>query len=216
MSVTYNIKIVTEGLVAYWDAANPRSYPGTGNKWYDLSGNGNTMNLSGTLPVVNGAMTFNGIDQIAECNAPNFETGTSTIICASRYAPGSVITGRVVNARNNNWLLGHHGNHVKKYYAEGWIRSIAEGPDSNWRIYAGTSDVTGDLYGFYINGENITDYINPNAGSAGPNGIFVGSQGRSPGEWSQCECGFIMAYNRVLTSEEIKQNFKVLRNRYGL
>ena len=34
-------KIVTDGLVLYLDAANPKSYPGTGTIWNDLSGNGN-------------------------------------------------------------------------------------------------------------------------------------------------------------------------------
>jgi len=33
--------IVTDGLISALDAASPKSYPGTGNTWYDLSGNGN-------------------------------------------------------------------------------------------------------------------------------------------------------------------------------
>jgi hypothetical protein len=41
-------KIVTDGLILALDAASPRSYPGTGTTWYDLSGQGN----NGTL--VNG------------------------------------------------------------------------------------------------------------------------------------------------------------------
>ena len=36
---------VKEGLVLYLDAANPKSYPGTGNTWYDLSGNGNNTSI---------------------------------------------------------------------------------------------------------------------------------------------------------------------------
>jgi hypothetical protein len=37
MAFNYSPKIVTDGLVLYLDAANPRSYPGTGTTWYDLS-----------------------------------------------------------------------------------------------------------------------------------------------------------------------------------
>ena len=44
--------IVEDNLVLYLDAANTKSYPGTGTTWTDLSGNG----VTGTL--VNGA-TFN-------------------------------------------------------------------------------------------------------------------------------------------------------------
>ena len=53
MTINYNPRIVTSGLVLHLDAANPKSYPGTGTTWNDLSGNRN----NGTL--INGP-TFNG------------------------------------------------------------------------------------------------------------------------------------------------------------
>ena len=40
MAVEGGPDIDTEGLIAYWDAGNKKSYPGTGNIWYDLSPNG--------------------------------------------------------------------------------------------------------------------------------------------------------------------------------
>jgi hypothetical protein len=41
--------IPTSGLVCFLDAGVYDSYPGTGTKWYDLSGNGVHMNMSGSL-----------------------------------------------------------------------------------------------------------------------------------------------------------------------
>ena len=41
MSFHHSPRIVTNGLVFYLDAANPKSYSGTGTDWFDLSGNGN-------------------------------------------------------------------------------------------------------------------------------------------------------------------------------
>jgi hypothetical protein len=41
MSVNYNTSIVTNGLITCLDAGNPKSYPGSGSTWYDLSGNNN-------------------------------------------------------------------------------------------------------------------------------------------------------------------------------
>lgn len=38
--------ISTDGLVLALDAANPRSYPGSGTTWFDLSGNGNNTTLN--------------------------------------------------------------------------------------------------------------------------------------------------------------------------
>lgn len=44
MATLYSPKIVTDGLVMYLDAANPRSYPRSGTAWNDISGN----NITGT------------------------------------------------------------------------------------------------------------------------------------------------------------------------
>jgi hypothetical protein len=41
MAFNYSPKIVTNGLVFYVDAANTRSYPGSGTVWTDLSRGGN-------------------------------------------------------------------------------------------------------------------------------------------------------------------------------
>lgn len=37
---------IQDGLMLYLDAANPKSYPGFGSTWYDLSGNENHTTLS--------------------------------------------------------------------------------------------------------------------------------------------------------------------------
>ena len=52
MALYHSPLVVTDGLVLYVDAANRKSYPGSGTTVYDLSGYGN----NGTL--ING-VTFN-------------------------------------------------------------------------------------------------------------------------------------------------------------
>jgi hypothetical protein len=51
-SVAYGPKQVSDGLVLYVDAANPLSYPGSGNTWFDLTKNGYNGALSGSVAVV--------------------------------------------------------------------------------------------------------------------------------------------------------------------
>jgi hypothetical protein len=51
-SVAYGPKQVSDGLVLYVDAANPLSYPGSGDIWYDLTKNGYNGALSGSVAVV--------------------------------------------------------------------------------------------------------------------------------------------------------------------
>jgi hypothetical protein len=47
MAFAYSPKIVTDGLVFLYDAKNPKSYPGSGTIWYDISGNGNHATIDG-------------------------------------------------------------------------------------------------------------------------------------------------------------------------
>jgi len=77
----YGPKIVTSGLVLCLDAANKRSYPGTGTTWTDLSGNSN----NGTLingPTFNagnqGGIVFDGTNDYISIGSQNIVgTGTS-------------------------------------------------------------------------------------------------------------------------------------------
>jgi len=49
MATRYSPAIVTSGLVLCLDAANRKSYPGSGTTWSDLSGNGNDVYASTTI-----------------------------------------------------------------------------------------------------------------------------------------------------------------------
>ena len=54
MSLAHSPSIVMNGLILCLDAANPKSYPGTGTTWYDLSGNGAHGTVNGTVSFVSG------------------------------------------------------------------------------------------------------------------------------------------------------------------
>lgn len=57
----------TDGLVLCLDSANRRSYPGSGNTWFDLSGNSNNGTLIGGVNYNGFAMNFDGVnDQITQ------------------------------------------------------------------------------------------------------------------------------------------------------
>jgi hypothetical protein len=62
-------RIVTNGLVLYVDAANPKSYPGSGTTWKDLSGNAYNGTIVGspTYSTTNaGQFTLNGTSQYVD------------------------------------------------------------------------------------------------------------------------------------------------------
>jgi len=65
MAQEYGPKVVTDGLVLCYDAADKNSYPGSGATWTDLSGNGFNATLSAAAigTDVPGVMDFNGSDE---------------------------------------------------------------------------------------------------------------------------------------------------------
>ena len=65
MSTRYNPSIVRDNLVLYLDAANTKSYPGSGTTWKDISGKGNNGTLTNgpTFDSNNlGSIDFDGVN----------------------------------------------------------------------------------------------------------------------------------------------------------
>jgi len=72
MSLSHSPKVVTDGLVLYLDAANKRSYPGTGATWSDLKGsNDGTLTNGPTFDSASkGGIVFDGSDDYV--SVPSF------------------------------------------------------------------------------------------------------------------------------------------------
>jgi hypothetical protein len=85
------------------DALNPVSYPGTGNSWFDLSGNNNTITLYGSPTYADGALVFDGTTQYAK------RTSTPSL---NIDGGGSAITIEVwmkVDDAANNYIMCNKG-----------------------------------------------------------------------------------------------------------
>lgn len=187
-------------------------------KWNDLSGNGNDGVIANHLnvtwsPDYSGVFNFdaNTTYSYITCDGPNLSTSDYTIIGASRYT-GST-RGRIISAKNNNWLLGHWSNGSDEHFAEGWIRQGSNN-DTNWGIYAATGNYAADQRSYWKNGTKVV--TNSTAGSQGPNGFMLGRYYANTTEFSQGQLGYLAAYNRVLTDSEIIAVTNALKGRYGI
>ena len=206
---------VQSGLVLYWDFAPGKSYTGSGTSVSDLSGNGNngTINGSGTYSsstyggtylLVTGGNTIN-------TSSPNLSSSNYTVMGSTKLT-GSA-NNRVISSQNNNWLLGNWGGYINQYYAEGWVNGAGSsgGLDTNWHIWTGTGRGT---YTFYNNNSLITSN---SSGSQGPNGFAINQYvGNTYAESSNAYFGFLLVYNRVLTTDEMTYNYNIFKARYGL
>ena len=222
------------GLVLYLDAANRNSYPGSGNTWFDMSGNYNHFTLYNSSTYTGTALRFNtaGGNEYAECiNATfgNFGTGSFTIeqiynVSSSQtYGP---ILMKKRTLTNNTTLTD----------APGW----AFNPGGIFRIAPDTATgIDFNSTAYYINvhmahvieknGTSITGsvYVNGVINSTiqstfgGNNSVDNALNARlmfSYGE-SQYRTGslYVMrAYNTALSADDIFQNFTVLSRRFNL
>ena len=215
MALAHSPKIVTNGLVLCLDAANPKSYPGTGTTCFDLSGNNNNGTLvNGTTysDTNNGRFIFDGSNDYITVSL-NLQNTNYSVMAIARYT-GTGQNRRVISSNSGNWLMGWWAGQTNKYFAEGWVSPETGGTaETSWICYVATGSQPSDSWALYRNGALI---VGPNAnGSNGPNGIRIGGSGVY-GEYSACEVNYVSAYNRVLTATEIQQNFNAFRGRFGL
>jgi len=213
MSVYAGPEIVSDGLVLCLDAANRKSYPGSGTTWFDLSGSNNNGTIANgpTFSSSNGGIfQFDGIDDNVIIPI-NLSSIPHTVIAIARYT--GVTSNRIITSNNGNWLMGWWGGQTNKYYAESWVSSSSgDTAETSWLSFAATGNTTTDQWSLYRNGKII---VQPNTnGAGGPNGLKIG--GWTSSEFSTCQASVLMAYNRVLTAAEIQQNFNAFRGRFGI
>lgn len=214
--ITYGSKIPLNGIRTYWDAGNPLSYPSGSTTWTDLI-QGSTMTLTASTgsteyPSIlfgnsGGAVEDVGIDRRYD---------PYTIIVVSRMQPGGGdIDGRILQAKTNNWFLGHHSTNYGAYYAGNWVinqPSNTTGTDE-WRMYVGQGNYSEDVWSYWANQSLIVD--KSTNGIVGPIGLAIGGVGYT-NQYTDCEVGLILDYSRWLSPDEIVSIFKNFRGRYNI
>jgi len=227
MAFTYSPKIVTDGLVFAVDAANKKSYPGSGTTWSDLAGSNNgTLTNGPTFDSGNGgSIVFDGTNDYVSFS--NFTSVASTGTVCQWFKPA--ISWSNSNPSQHIRLSGIHVNwEFGRTNASGgtggftfdlgtaesvttlqttWSNTLWYNMVVTWDTSANTSKV-------YVGG------ILDNTGTA-TNSTSTGTfeVGRSPGGLTQLWYGNIASvkyYNRVLTAAEILQNYNALKSRFGL
>jgi hypothetical protein len=224
--------IVKDGLVLALDAANQKSYPGSGTTWNDLSGNSN----NGTLlngPILvdgnNGSIQFDGInDRVSvNVNSNSLITNDFTFTAwAKRNGNSSTGIGGIFGNHFHTQLSGanmyflNNNTQVRFSAGNGSTRPThtVNIPVSNlnWNSY--TIRYSGTTYQFYLNGQLLDSRTAVVVQSSNTNQYAIGLWAASytseyylNGNVSQCS-----SYRRALTPDEVLQNFNATKSRYGL
>lgn len=240
MGLFHSPRLILDGMSMCLDVANTKSYPGTGTVWRDLV-NGLVFNSVGTTPTpltsVNGvpSFAFNGLGYW-ECGT-NFSLvnfgGDCTLIMWIYFE--TMPTRRTIFEKAGNTYPSYQQEIALTMEVAGtpnyFSRYVATAPGydtgSGWPLTANAwnmmaikmSDGTSAAArtGFRsINGSAwAASYTSSTSTAVVPSGaIRVG--GGYAGTMEVCKIGSVITYNKMLSDEEIAQNYQALRGRYGV
>lgn len=242
MSISAGPDIVDSNLVLHLDAANSKSYSGTGDTWYDLSG------ISSNASLVNGTsydsqnlgrFVFDGVNDYVDLGNENYVSTTQpfTIVQWLNINPRPITgtqsdfhrfftlksagTSTFGVALITQIQFGYEGIYITN--TNGWVRSKTSFyPTYNtWNqmclTYNGQGSTNINNFKIYWNTNNLpfdsTDGFVPGLTA---DGNYLGSRVPSDVQIYRGSISNFSIYNRVLSATEIQQNFNALRSRYGI
>ena len=241
MGLAHSPRIVTDSLVLCLDAANTKSYGGSGTTWTDLSTNGNNGSISGATHTsgAGGYFSFDGSNDkitIDSSSSTNLSNGNFTI-SSWFYIPTSVDS---TNLYYWVFAIGTSSGASNTWYLRIWRSGISAGTlftRINNVVLLGTdgddnASYPGDYYKasgrwthftfienngtsyYYMNGVQTGSASTPTIPS-GNNYITIGDMSTDQAPTNMLVSNFSL-YNKALTAAEVAQNFNALRGRYGI
>ena len=228
MASSYSPGITRDSLSLFFDAANPKSYPGSGTTWYNLSDptrNAVMYNGMAYESTDLGRMTFDGTNNFAQSDAPILTTHT----CEAWFRPsGTPAAGfHAVYQKEGGYSGGPvYGLRVEQnqgrayggicYSAasadQNYLYTTTTLPDNNWYHIATTFDSSYN-WKIYLNGvqeASTTLTANPYQISS----VFRIGLGDS--RYANGQISIARTYSRALTADEVLRNFNATRSRYGI
>jgi len=228
MSLYHNPNMVTNGLVLCLDAANIKSYPGSGTNFRDIS------TFNGVSSLVNGPtfsssnsgyITFDGVNDYADFYAPNLTTTASVEMWVNLGAgfSGKMMMGwSAYDVYCWTGTIGYNTGNGDVYgISAATVTSL--GCVGNWKqyIFEMRSDVAYTNNKIYIN--TVSQSLSQQTGSENLSfRTFNSGSGRialwgySTGYEMPMNCAIFKVYNRSLSATEILQNFNANRGRFGI
>jgi hypothetical protein len=227
MSGIIGNNIVKDGLVLHLDAADRKSYPGSGTIWYDRSGNRYNGTLTNTPTFSSdsgGIFTFNGTNQFVDLTSTSIASSGNAARTMLTWIKNSnagaqrciISTGTAANGQSFNLVtyiyakVGVMGYNLDYYPSTGanvtdgnwhFVGAVANGSSTTTTYVDGNLDNTSGTLTYSTTGQN--NYIGK-ASHVGNENYWNGS------------IAVVYIYNRALSLTEIKQNFNATRRRFNV
>lgn len=238
-SVAYGgYSVVSDGLTLSLDAGDTSSYPGTGSTWFDTSGNGydftinpSAFSTAGGIPHMNFEGSHGAAKRIvggALTDVPNFSNATimlfSTIL-NSTATWRTLIRGagadHQVMIQSGAINLGMYDNNGGNYIDSGFNINDLPNPYTQFNCLTFKLSQTSPYYEFRYN-NNSQIYTITNANATFNNGYSVigayhnvsTDVNNNTQYWGKISV--FLYYNKLLSNNEIQQNYRALKGRFGL
>ena len=213
--------IVTDGLVLYLDAANTKSIVSGSTTWNDLTRNQTICTVVSGITNYNtnnlGSIVFNGtVGYLSNIvNTYNANSG-STMSCW--FKPTTIGSFNVIFSHDSNTNNGYRLqiNNSKLTFTLGAVSDyVTDYTLSIDRWYNAVACISGNVANIYVNSILITT-LNIGVMLGNPNLFRIGRNVVENNFHFVGDISNTTLYNRMLTSQEVLQNYNAIKGRYGL
>jgi len=232
MSFHHSPKIVTDGLVLCLDAANKKSYSGSGNTWRDLSGNDNNGNLVNSPSFTDNVFNFTGNNYITTpLNIYSQDNSVFSINLWFKATANGVILHQTTapnNGTNGGWVPAVYIDSNNKlritcFWGVGTGGGYVSSNDviyNKWYNIVHTFDSSNNRR-VYIDGILVSTIVGSQASYSSTFYLILGA-GAASGWPNDPATGMIGSisnfsfYRKTLLQTEILQNYNALKGRFKL
>ena len=225
--------IITDNLIAWYDASNAASYPGSGSTWFDLTTNNRDLSVSGaTYSATDGGIfDFDGsndymtgslggstVNSFAYWFKSDLTFTTSNaqslffyFYTAANYG-GLTLGGDLTGTIPNEQITAYT---IKTSVAKFSAITSGSGVANTWYHVSGVWD--GTKYQLYLNGQPATVTVTgtDNTQWANISGFEIGARLVNNSQLFNGKIGEIQYYSDQLTASEVLQNYNATKTRYG-
>ena len=219
--------IVRDGIALALDAASPRSYPGSGTTWYDLSGFQRDCTFSSTPTITlgpnGGYWHTSGVVATGPASNSLGITNSSgyTIFWVSRTVSGGANAAFKIysSVSGNRGIFAHPSwSNNTIYFDQGGCCSASQRitytnsalTDGTWAICGLRSTV--DTRSIFYNGTKVTNTTTPAANLDLNSTAMKINSDDSGYNWNGYLASFFV-YNRALSDNEMLQNYNAFKTR---
>lgn len=230
----YGPKIVTRGLSLCLDAANPKSYPGSGNTWYDLTKKNSPATLAGGYSFnssAGGAIAFNGTTgyaSVPSSSSIDFDTEWTIECWAYRTGPSDSANFSKIISKWENYFIsiartngldsaiyGGVGYGTSHYTTAGGDR-VVNMPLNEWCRLLLTYSESEGIATMYLNDTILHTFAAAQTVADTFDFFIARPNGTVTDQFFDGYVSTVNLYNLRLTSNEISQNYNAVKGRFGL